>query len=197
MKDEKKLVVGKIEERSFLAEGIASAKVRGLLNHRAGLSGHSATLGGGFPGHTQLLAESLELSGSHVVWTGAGLDLATQRPIDSGTGRAAQAGGSLLSAPRKLWLGTIEGLEIPRRLKFPWGGIGGQGEKRRWPGHWDRRGSHGRALSSHDPVLNPAPPLASWVTLVASVPSSLKWGEKQTGLTGVAWSHVEHSEKQA
>lgn len=34
-------------------------------------------------------------------WTGAGLELATKRPIDSGWEgpRAAQAGGSLLSAP--------------------------------------------------------------------------------------------------
>lgn len=93
-----------------------------------------------------------------MVWTGAGLALATQRPIDSRTGwaRAAPAGSSLLSAPRKLWLGTVDSLELPRRLRFPWV----EGEKCRWPDHLDTQGSCVGALRSHGPILNPSPPLA-------------------------------------
>lgn len=87
-KDEKGLVVGETEERSFLAEGVARAKARGLLPSRACLRADLFTGVVGPQATHSCWLRAQEPPGAHLGWTGAGLDPATGRPMDSRVGRA-------------------------------------------------------------------------------------------------------------
>lgn len=112
--------MGETEQNSLLAEEIASAKAQGAAQP---CLSRQALLIWVVVSQTMLSCwlRALKSSGSCTVWPGAGPDLATQRPIDSQTGRAQLRWPKrwlpLASSPEAL-AGTTESLELPSRLLF-------------------------------------------------------------------------------